>query len=129
TQVLTVAEFLTNRFGIKVQRYYTYLFLFLSLGYTGAFLYPVAKIVNVSTGFDIYYSILLLGRIVMAYTVVGGLWAVVITDVLQFVIITAAVLIVVPLSIQEVNGMDQFIAQATDTFFQAFNGEYTLLFI
>ena len=129
TQVLTVAEFLTNRFGIKVQRYYTYLFLFLSLGYTGAFLYPVAKIVNVSTGFDIYYSILLLGGIVMAYTVVGGLWAVVITDVLQFVILTAAVLIVVPLSIQEVNGMDQFIAQAPDTFFQAFNGEYTLLFI
>lgn len=65
TNALTVAEFLTNRFGIKIQRYYTYLFLFLSLGYTGAFLYPVAKIVNVTTGFDIYYSILLLGGIVM----------------------------------------------------------------
>src|SRR5690554_957779 len=129
TQVLTVAEFLTNRFGVKVQRYYTYLFLFLSLGYTGAFLYPVAKIVNVSTGIDIYYSILLLGGIIMAYTAVGGLWAVVITDVLQFVILTAAVLILVPLSLQEVNGLDQFIAQAPDTFFHVFNGEYTFLFI
>jgi SSS family transporter len=129
THALTVAEFLTNRFGIRIQRYYTYLFLVLSLGYTGAFLYPVAKIVNVTTGFDIYYSILLLGSIVMVYTAVGGLWAVVVTDVLQFVVLTAAVLIVVPLSVQEVNGFGQFIAQAPEDFFQLVNGEYTWTFI
>lgn len=129
TNALTVAEFLTNRFGIKIQRYYTYLFLFLSLGYTGAFLYPVAKIVNVTTGFDIYYSILLLGGIVMVYTAVGGLWAVVVTDVLQFVVLTAAVFIVVPLSIEEVNGLETFISQAPDDFFQLVNGEFTWPFI
>lgn len=129
TNALTVAEFLTNRFGVKIQRYYTYLFLFLSLGYTGAFLYPVAKIVNVTTGFDIYYSILLLGGIVMVYTAVGGLWAVVVTDVLQFVVLTAAVLIVVPLSVQEVEGFGTFIAQAPADFFQLVNGEYTWTFI
>lgn len=129
TNALTVAEYLTNRFGIKIQRYYTYLFLFLSLGYTGAFLYPVAKIVNVSTGLDIYYSIILLGGIIMVYTAVGGLWAVVVTDVLQFVILTAAVLIVVPLSLEAVDGFDNFVASAPDTFFNAFSGEYTPLFI
>lgn len=129
TQALTVAEFLTNRFGAYVQRYYTYLFLFLSLGYTGAFLYPVAKIVNVTTGFDIYYSILLLGGVVMVYTAVGGLWAVVVTDVLQFVVLTAAVLVVVPLSIDEVNGFNQFISQAPEDFFNLVGGEYTWTFI
>ncbi|HLT07409.1 MAG TPA: sodium:solute symporter family protein [Cyclobacteriaceae bacterium] len=129
TQALTVAEFLTQRFGIRVQRYYTYLFLFLSLGYTGAFLYPVAKIVNVTTGFDIYYSILLLGGVVMVYTAVGGLWAVVVTDVLQFVVLTAAVLVVVPLSITEVHGIDQFISQAPVDFFDLVSGEYNWMFI
>ncbi len=129
TNALTVAEYLTNRFGIKIQRYYTYLFLFLSLGYTGAFLYPVAKIVNVSTGLDIYYSIILLGGIIMVYTAVGGLWAVVVTDVLQFVILTAAVLIVVPLSLDAVDGFGNFVSSAPDTFFNAFAGEYTPLFI
>src|SRR5690606_34724751 len=129
TQALTVAEFLTNRFGAPIQSYYTYLFLFLSLGYTGAFLYPVAKIVNVTTGFDIYYSILLLGGIVMVYTAVGGLWAVVVTDVLQFVVLTAVVLIVVPLSIDEVNGFSQFVNQAPADFFNLVNGEYTWTFI
>jgi len=129
TQVLTVAQYLTNRFGKRVQQYYTYIFLFLSLGYTGAFLYPVAKIVNVVTGFDIYYAILILGGIIMLYTAVGGLWAVVVTDVLQFVILTAAVLIVLPLSLDQVGGMSTFLETAPDTFFKVFNGEYTPLFI
>jgi len=129
TKALTVAEYLTTRFGKNVQRYYTYLFLFLSLGYTGSFLYPVAKIVNVSTGFDINYSILLLGGIIMVYTAVGGLWAVVVTDVLQFVILTAAVLIVLPLSLEEVGGLSDFARSAPDKFFAVFSGEYSPLFI
>lgn len=129
TNSLTVAEYLTKRFGENTQRYYTYIFLFLSLGYTGSFLYPVAKIVNVSTGFDIYYSILLLGGIIMIYTAVGGLWAVVVTDVLQFVILTAAVLIVLPLSINKVDGLKNFVDSAPETFFNLFNDEYSPLFI
>jgi solute:Na+ symporter, SSS family len=129
SKALTVAEFLTNRFGKRIQQYYTYIFLFLSLGYTGAFLYPVAKILNVTTGFDINYAILLLGGMIMIYTAVGGLWAVVVTDVLQFVILTAAVLLVIPLSIKEVNGLDNFINQAPDQFFNIFSGEYTYAFI
>lgn len=129
SKALTVAEFLTNRFGKRIQQYYTYIFLFLSLGYTGAFLYPVAKILNVTTGFDINYAILLLGGMIMVYTAVGGLWAVIVTDVLQFVILTAAVLLVIPLSIKEVEGFDNFISQAPDQFFNIFNGEYTYAFI
>lgn len=129
SKALTVAEFLTNRFGKNIQQYYTYLFLFLSLGYTGAFLYPVAKIVNVTTGFDINLAILLLGGLIMIYTAVGGLWAVVVTDVLQFVILTAVVLMVIPFSIKEVQGFDNFLDKAPDTFFNLFNGEYTAVFI
>jgi SSS family solute:Na+ symporter len=129
SKALTVAEFLTNRFGKRIQQYYTYIFLFLSLGYTGAFLYPVAKILNVTTGFDINYAILLLGGLIMIYTAVGGLWAVVVTDVLQFVILTAAVLLVIPLSIKEVDGLDNFINQAPNQFFNIFSGEYSYAFI
>jgi SSS family transporter len=129
TRSITVAAYLTERFGKKIQQYYTFIFLVLSLGYTGAFLYPVAKILNVVTGFDIYHAILLLGGLIMIYTAVGGLWAVIVTDVLQFVILTAAVLIVLPLSLEKVGGINQFIAEAPDTFFYLFNGEYTFWFI
>lgn len=129
TRALTAAEFIRERLDIRVQRLYTYIFLLLSFFYTGAFLYPVAKLVNVSTGFPIEWSILLLGITIMIYTAVGGLWAVVVTDVLQFVILTAAVLIVVPLALDRVAGVSGFIEQAPADFLQLINGEYTLGFL
>jgi SSS family transporter len=129
TYVLTAAEYITNRLGLKVQKVYTFIFLFISLFTTGAFLYPVAKIVEVSTGFPLQSSILLLGGICILYVTVGGLRAVVVTDVLQFVILTAAVLIVVPLSFEKTGGIQAFLDKTPSGFFDLFNGEFTPLFI
>lgn len=129
TGAMTVAEYVNKILGKKVQKMYTYLFLLISVFTTGSFLYPVAKIVEVTTGFPLQYSILLLGAISILYVTVGGLWAVVVTDVLQFVILTAAVLIVVPLSFNCVGGVSSFIDKAPQGFFHLFNGEYTPLFI
>lgn len=129
TNVLTAAEYITNRLGLKVQKAYTYIFLFISLFTTGAFLYPVAKIVEVTTGFPLQSSILLLGGICILYVTVGGLRAVVVTDVLQFVILTAAVLIVVPLSFQKTGGVTAFLDKTPEGFFSIFAGEFSPLFI
>ncbi|MDO6736369.1 sodium:solute symporter family protein [Wenyingzhuangia sp. 2_MG-2023] len=125
TKALTVAEFITDRLGGGTQKIYTYLFLGISIFTTGAFLYPVAKIVEVSTGIPITASIIFLGILILIYTAVGGLWAVIVTDVLQFVVLTAAVLIVVPLSFDKVGGIDNFISHAPDNFFNLVNDEYT----
>lgn len=129
TGIMTAAEYIDRRLGHKVQKMYTYLFLLVSMFTTGSFLYPVAKIVEVSTGFPLQNSILLLGGISILYVTVGGLWAVVVTDVLQFVILTVAVLIVVPLSFDKVGGVSAFIEHAPDHFFDVFSGEYTFVFI
>ncbi len=125
TKALTAAEFITDRLGYSTQKIYTYLFLLISIFTTGAFLYPVAKIVEVSTGFPISTSIIVLGILILIYTAVGGLWAVIVTDVLQFVVLTAAVLIVVPLSLDKIGGMNNFITQAPENFFALVNEEYT----
>jgi len=125
TKALTVAEFITDRLGYNTQKIYTYLFLLISVFTTGAFLYPVAKIVEVSTGIAIYTSIIVLGILILIYTAVGGLWAVIVTDVLQFVVLTAAVLIVVPLSLDKIGGIGHFISQAPDNFFTLVNEEYS----
>lgn len=125
TKALTAAEFITDRLGYKTQKIYTYLFLLISVFTTGAFLYPVAKIVEVSTGIPITASVIFLGILILIYTAVGGLWAVIVTDVLQFVVLTAAVLIVVPLSFDKIGGIDQFINLTPDNFFNFVNDEYT----
>ncbi len=129
TNSLTAAEFVRDRLGDNVQKFYTYLILILSLAYAGAFLYPVAKIINVSTGFSINACVIVLGVLILLYTVVGGLWAVIITDVLQFVILSASVIIVVYLSLKEVGGYSEFVEMAPDDFFDWTSGEYTWWFI
>ena len=63
------------------------------------------------------------------YVSAGGLWAVISTDVLQFVILTAAVIIVVPLSFDKINGVTALIEQVPDTFYNLLNDEYTFGFL
>jgi SSS family transporter len=128
-RVLTAAEYITQRLGLNIQKLYSYLFLFISLFTSGAFLYPVAKIVEVSTGFPLHWCIFVLGFMIILYTTAGGLWAVMVTDVLQFIILTAAVLIVVPLAFQKADGLTAFVQNSPEGFFELFSGEYTLGFI
>ncbi|NND32438.1 MAG: Na+:solute symporter [Saprospiraceae bacterium] len=127
--VLTVGEFLGNLYGQRLKKFYSYIFLILSFLTTGAFLYPVAKLFNVATGFSIELSVILLGLLVIAYTTAGGLWAVVITDVLQFIILFAAVIIVVPLALDKIGGINEFITSAPTDFFQLTSGEYNYIFL
>lgn len=128
-KTLTAAEYITLRFGRKTQKIYTYLFLFISLFTTGAFLYPVARLVEVATGFPLNYCILILGAACILYVTVGGLWAVVVTDVLQFVVLLTVVIIVVPLAFMRTGGVSNFFHAAPETFFNLVNSEYTWGFI
>jgi solute:Na+ symporter, SSS family len=129
TGALTAAQYITDRLGYTTQKVYTYLFLFISIFTTAFFLYPVAKIVEVSSGIPINLSIVVLGLLILIYTSVGGLWAVIVTDVLQFVVLTAAVLILVPLSFTAIGGIDEFVNKAPDGFFSLVSGEYSWEFI
>lgn len=129
TGVLTAAEYITGRLGLSTQKTYTILFLFVSIFTTGSFLYPVGKIIEVSTGLPLMTSIIIIGAISILYVAVGGLRAVVVTDVLQFVILFAAVLIVIPLSFGRVGGIQEFLHNAPENFFNFTAGEYTWGFI
>lgn len=101
TGCLTAAEYITRRYGASTQKLYTYIFLFISIFTTGSFLYPIAKIIEVAAGIPLSSSILILGVFCMIYVSLGGLRAVVVTDVLQFIILFAAVIIVIPLAFGE----------------------------
>lgn len=129
SRALTAAEFVSRRLGLTVQKFYSYLILLISLMYTGAFLYPVAKIINVSTGFPIEACILVLGILIIIYTAVGGLWGVMITDVIQFIVLTGAVLIVVPLAFDKIGGVEELFTHTPPDFFMPVNEEYSWLFL
>jgi SSS family solute:Na+ symporter len=129
TGSLTAAEFIKERLGEKVQKSFIYIFMLVSLFIKGSVLYSVSKLVGSSLEFPLVPVTVVLGILMIAYTAVGGLWAVMVTDILQFVILTAAVLLIIPLAFTEAGGVQNFLTKVPDDFFQPVNGEYTWGFI
>ncbi|AKD58065.1 sodium:solute symporter family protein [Spirosoma radiotolerans] len=129
TGALTAAEFIRERLGATVQKVYIFIFTLVSLFIKGSVLYPVAKLVSVSLNLPLVPCTIGLGFFMIAYTAVGGLWAVMVTDILQFVVLSAAVFILLPLSLDRVGGFDGFVKAVPDDFFNLLNGEYTFGFV
>ena len=76
----------------------------------------VGTIMNVMFGWSTQVSMLIGGVVVLAYIVIGGMWAVTYTDIFQFLIMTAGVIILCPiLAIHGVGGFGAFIEQAPAT--------------
>lgn len=63
------------------------------------------------------WACVILAAIVIVYTTLGGLWAVLITDMLQFIVLTLCVVAVVPLIVVKAGGVEAFIQNAPDGFF------------
>lgn len=126
---LTAAEFIKARLGSKVQKIYIYIFTIVSVFIKGSVLYSVSKLVSASLGYPLLPVTIILGILMISYTAVGGLWAVMVTDILQFVVLTAAVIIILPLVFNEVGGVQSFIDKAPHDFFNLVHGEYTWGFI
>lgn len=57
----------------------------------------VGTIVNVMFGWSTQVSMLIGGAVVLAYVVIGGMWAVTYTDIVQFIIMTLGVCILCPI--------------------------------
>ncbi|MEO6731386.1 MAG: sodium transporter [Ferruginibacter sp.] len=129
TGAATAAEYLGKRFGRTAKQYYSYMVLLYSLVSTAAILYAVGKIVYVATPFSLEACIIAIGVTIIIYTTGGGLWGVLATDVVQFVILSASVIIIIPLSLSEVGGIQNFIQKAPARFFEPFNQEYSLGFM
>lgn len=83
-QNLTTAyEYLERRFHLSVRLLGAAAFCLFQLGRMGVILLLPALALATVTGIDVYYCILVMGIVATAYTVLGGIEAVVWTDVLQ----------------------------------------------
>lgn len=68
-------------------------------------LVAIGLFVSAGLGLDLQQTVLWSGLIMLTYTMLGGLWAVTVTDFIQFIVMAVAVIILVPLSIQESGGL------------------------
>ncbi len=92
-KVFTAYEYLEQRFDLKTRSFTSFLFL-LSRGFsTGISIYAPSIILSSLLGWDIFWTNIFMGGILIIYTVSGGAKAVAYTQQLQLVIIFSAMAI------------------------------------
>ena len=128
-QVYTIYGYLTHRFGAPTHTSVAGVFLLGRLFASGARLFIASIAINVATGLDMTSSIIILAIVAIAYTWLGGIKAVIWTDVAQAVILVGGGIITVlslishiPLSFSEI--IDQ-VAEAGK--FRVFDFRWTTL--
>ncbi|MEV7378509.1 sodium:solute symporter [Streptomyces lydicus] len=117
-KVYTVSEMLDLRYGGSaglisgvVMWAYT-----LMLAVTSTLAY--ATIFDVLFGLDRVLAIILGGAIVVAYSTLGGMWSITLTDMVQFVVKTIGVLLLLlPIAVIKAGGFAQMKAQLPDDYF------------
>ena len=150
-RIKSPGEFLTVRFGHRSVSFYTISGIVARAVHTAVALYAVAVVmcalikvpegsILASTGLagdspegflSIWWALLILGTIALVYTIAGGFLAVLMTDVIQFGVLFAVVVFMIPLSFNAVGGLNRFIDGAAQIpgFLSGTSPTYTWLWL
>lgn len=113
-RITSVFEYLEGRFGPCTRLYGAGVFIVAQIMRLSIIQYLVALLVHRITGWNVMWCILLGGAITAYYTVVGGIAAVVWTDFVQSLILSAGgVLILVVILVKLPGGLGQLISVAS----------------
>ncbi|MCI0719502.1 MAG: sodium/solute symporter [Acidobacteria bacterium] len=106
--IYTAYEYLEMRFDYKVRAITSGLFLVLRGGYMAIVIYAPALALSVVTDLPLHISILLMGAFTTVYATLGGMRGVIWTDVVQFTIIVAGIVVIFSATM---NGLEGGLAQ------------------
>src|SRR3954463_1286591 len=109
--VMTDIEFVEIRYSGKAATFLRgfraiYLGVFVNLIILGWVTKAMIKILTISLGINPYVAVGICFIITVAYSVAAGMWAVLWTDLIQFVIKMTAVIVLAVFSVKAVGGMD-----------------------
>ncbi|MCG8330277.1 MAG: sodium:solute symporter family protein [Chitinophagales bacterium] len=102
----TMLDPLEQRFGKKVAALLFIPALSGEVFWTAAILTALGTTFATIVGMDTTSSIILSAAIAIAYTALGGLWSVALTDIIQLVLLFGGLLLAVPFALDSVGGWD-----------------------
>ena len=136
-KIKSPGEYLTIRFGKRSLNFYTLLGIIGRGFHTAVALYAIAIVMSTlmvlpqgrfmadaSGHLAVSWAIVILGIITLLYTILGGFLAVLMTDVIQFGVLITVVIFMIPLSINAIGGLDNFVANAPEGYFTPVSAEY-----
>ncbi|MCG6190647.1 sodium:solute symporter family transporter [Maribellus maritimus] len=102
--VTTAYEYLENRFNITIRLIGSLSFIVYQIGRMGVVLFLPSIALNVVTGIDIFLCIALMGIVALVYTMMGGIEAVIWTDVMQVIVLLGGAILSLALIIFKIDG-------------------------
>ena len=78
----------------------------------------MGTIIHALLGWNMTASMLIGGSIVLFYTILGGMWSVTVTDIIQFVVMTVAIFgFMLPMSVSEAGGFKALAGDLPSSYF------------
>jgi SSS family solute:Na+ symporter len=131
-RIRTIPEFLEKRYSRGVRTFVAGLWILRLSFWLGVVLYTAVVAAQAISGYDSFTVwVLIFSVVVILYTILGGMWSVAFTDVIQFVLMLASALILLPLVMSAVGwwpGMVEKLPQGALTLIKD-NGTYDWKFV
>lgn len=88
-KLISVYDYLERRFDLKTRLLLSGLFQFVRAFATGVTVYSIAIVIELITGLSFFWSVVLLGVVTVVYDMLGGIRAVMYSDVIQMMILVS----------------------------------------
>ncbi|HXK02307.1 MAG TPA: sodium transporter [Verrucomicrobiae bacterium] len=128
-RIISPVEFLEARYSTLIRQLMAWAGLPLRLIDDGLKIYATGIFVSAGLGYDLKMSVVTSGIVMVLYTFMGGLWAVVVTDYIQFIILTLGVAVLFPLVLVRVGSFAAFFHGAPAGFFTPVHAPFSLLYV
>ena len=102
-KLVSVYAYLEQRFDVNTRLTLSGLFLFLRAFATSVTVYSIAIVIELITGLEFFWAVILLGAFTVVYDVMGGIRGVIYSDVIQLVILVLVLLLIL-FSLLDING-------------------------
>ena len=103
-RVFTAYEYLERRFNPSVRLASSLLFLFMRGSYLAVVIYAPSLVLSTVTGLELKWTIFIIGGLATLYTLLGGMKAVIWTDVVQVTVLFGGLIMVTAVLILRVDG-------------------------
>ncbi len=129
TRASTILSYLTERYNLATNQTFSWTMMPLQLLQGGIQLLALGTFISVALGTDLRLTVIVCGAIIALYCLIGGLWAVVITDTLQFMVLLPTALVVMFLGIRETGGLSALVTDVPEGFWSVNTAEYDWWYI
>jgi solute:Na+ symporter, SSS family len=128
-RIITPVEFLEARYSKHIRQVLAWAGLPLRIIDDGLKIYATGVFVSVGMGYDLKVSIIGSGVVMLLYTFMGGLWAVIVTDYVQFIVLTIGVTALFPLVLGRLGEVGALGQGAPPGFLSPVNEPFSVLYV